>query len=106
MTDAGYRARFSALLNWRYQAAAMIGLEIMMLCLPAYMQTTDYAKTDDYCLAFQPWGFWLGVLLGMTPPVAFLFYKLQRVHDTLGTHHTVLSLLQFDYNHVVIHVML
>jgi hypothetical protein len=93
MTDAAYRAKFSVLLDWRYQAAVMIGVELLMLCIPVYMQTTDYAKTDDYCLAFQPWGYWLGVLLGMTPPVALLFYKLQRVHDTLGLHHATLLLL-------------
>jgi hypothetical protein len=85
MTDAAYRAKYSALLDWRYQAAAIIGLELMMLCIPTYMQTTDYAQTADYCLIFQPWGFWLGVLLGVTPPVAFLFVKLHKVRDTLGT---------------------
>jgi hypothetical protein len=84
MTDAAYRAKYSFVLNGRLQAAATAATAALMLCIPAYMQTTLYAQTQAYCMAFVPYELWACVLFGITVPVIVLFRKLHEIKDTLG----------------------
>jgi hypothetical protein len=84
MTDAAFRAKYSFVLNGRLQAAASVASGAFMLCIPTYMQTTQYAHSEAYCLAFAPYELWTCVLLGITVPVALLFRKLHDIKDTLG----------------------
>jgi predicted permease len=84
MTDAAYRAKYSFVLNGRLQAAATIATVALMLCIPTYMQTTQYAQTAAYCMGFAPYELWACVLLGITIPVLVLFKKLREIKDTLG----------------------
>jgi hypothetical protein len=88
MTDAAYRAKYSFALNGRLQAAATAATAALMLCIPAYMQTTQYAQTQAYCMAFVPYELWACVLFGITVPVIVLFRKLHEIKDTLGESST------------------
>jgi hypothetical protein len=50
MSDEKLRNKYYMLLDWRVQGVAIIGATLGLLAIATYLQTSEIAQRETYCL--------------------------------------------------------